>query len=167
MMRPVMDQLHIKVTMNKEDMDTFIFCVASKKTALYLSKEMADISVYCPERKTGDRFGLSQSYNVMSEIAEASSAMLDSKIMAVFNKYAHFIDYIHFSDQYSGVKQPDDNGALKLPDTKKMLLFGFNIPVKGMPVNEAMEQMKPLMNMVFYCVDKVKRYRLSKEGTYW
>lgn len=26
-----------------------------------------------------------------------------------------------------------------------------------------MEQMKPLMIMVFYCVEKVKRYRLSKE----
>lgn len=46
-----------------------------------------------------------------------------------------------------------------------MLLFGFNLPIKGMSVNDAMEQMKPLMNMVFYCIDKVKRYRLTKEGT--
>lgn len=45
-----------------------------------------------------------------------------------------------------------------------MLLFGFNLPIKGMPVSEAMDQIKPLMNMVFYCIDKVKRYRLSKEG---
>lgn len=119
-MRPTIDQIHIKVTMNKEDMDTFIFCVASKKTALYLSKEMADISVYCPEKRSGDRYGLSASFNVMSEIAEATSAMLDSKIMAVFNKYSQFIDYIHFSDQYSGVKQSDDSGALKLPETQKV-----------------------------------------------
>lgn len=122
-MRPTIDQIHIKVTMNKEDMDAFIFCVASKKTAMYLSKEMADISVYCPERKPGDRYNLSTNFYVMSEIAEASSAMLDSKIMAVFNKYSNFIDYIHFSDQYSGVKQPDDSGTLKLPETQKVRYF--------------------------------------------
>lgn len=48
----------------------------------------------------------------------------------------------------------------------QVLLFGFNIPVKGMTINEAMEQTKPLMNMVFYCIDKIKRYRLSKEGKF-
>lgn len=132
MMRPTIDQLHIKVTMNKEDMDTFVFCVASKKTALHLSKEMADISVYCPERKLGDKHGIPAGFNVMTEIAEVSSAMLDSKVMAVFNKYTQFIDYIHISDQYSGVKQPEDSAALKLPDTQKVyqlkkttLLFQF------------------------------------------
>lgn len=120
MMRPTIDQIHVKVTMNKEDMDSFIFCVASKKTSLYLSKEMADITVYCPERKSGDRYGLPASFSVMSEIPETTSAILDSKIMAVFNKYSNYIDYIHFSDQYSGVKQADDGGNLKLPDSQKV-----------------------------------------------
>lgn len=100
----------------------------------------------------------------MSEISEATSAMLDSRLIAVFNKYTELIDYIHFSDQYSGAKQPDDGQQLKLPETQKVLLFGFNIPVKGRPIQEAMDQLKPLMVMVFYCIDKVKRYRLSKEG---
>lgn len=100
----------------------------------------------------------------MNEISEATSAMLDSRIMAVFNKYSELIDYIHFSDQYSGVKQPEDGSALKLPDVQKVLLFGFNVPVKGRPIQEAMEQLKPLMIMVFYCMDKVKKYRLTKEG---
>lgn len=119
-MRPTMDQVHIKVIMNKEDMDSFVFCVASKKTATHLSKDMADISVYCPERKAGEKYNLPSSFSIMSEIAESTSAMLDSKVTAVLNKYTEFVDYIHFSDQYSGVKQPDDNGALKLPDTQKV-----------------------------------------------
>lgn len=163
-MRPTIDQIHVKVMMNKEDMDTFVFCVASKKTAVHLSKDMADISVYCPEKKSGEKFNIPSSFNVMSEIAESTSAMLDSKVTAVLNKYTDLVDYIHISDQYSGIKQPEDNGALKLPDTQKVLLFGFNMPVKGMPINEAMEQLKPLMIMVFYCIEKVRRYRLSKEG---
>lgn len=43
MMRPCLDQVHIKVVMNKDDMDNFIMCVASKKTAQHFSKEMADL----------------------------------------------------------------------------------------------------------------------------
>lgn len=118
MIRPTLDQVHVKIIMNKEDMDTFVFCVASKKTALHFSKEMADISVYCPERKPGEKYNVPSSFNVMSEIPE--SAMLDSKIVAVLNKYAELVDYIHFSDQFSGLKQQDDGGALKLPDTQKV-----------------------------------------------
>lgn len=43
MMRPTLDQVHIKVIMNKEDMDNFVMCVATKKTAQHFSKEMADL----------------------------------------------------------------------------------------------------------------------------
>lgn len=123
MVRPTLDQVHVKIIMNKEDMDTFVFCVASKKTALHFSKEMADISVYCPERKPGEKYNVPSSFNVMSEIPE--SAMLDSKVVAVLNKYAELVDYIHFSDQFSGLKQQDDGGALKLPDTQKVRCLKF------------------------------------------
>lgn len=43
----------------------------------------------------------------MSEIGEVSLAMLDSKITAMLNRYADLIDYIHFSDQFSGPKQQE------------------------------------------------------------
>lgn len=161
MMRPAQDQIHVKVLMNKEDMDSFVFCVASKKTALHFSKEMADISVYCPERRPGEKYGIPSSFNVMSEIPEG--AMLDAKIIAVLNKYTNLVDYIHFSDQFSGIKQTEETNTLKLPDTEKVLRFGFNIPIKGKSLEEIMEHIKPLLVMVFYCIEKVKRYRLSKE----
>ncbi|KAJ8935640.1 hypothetical protein NQ318_010548 [Aromia moschata] len=120
MIRPASDQIHITVRMNKEDMDNFVFCVASKKTATYLSKEMTDISVFCPERKAGEKFNILAGFNVMSENSEATSAMLDSKLLAALNKYPEYIDYIHFSDQFSGPRQSDDGTALKLPDTEKV-----------------------------------------------
>lgn len=165
MMRPTMDQIHIKVTMNKEDMDTFVFAVATKKTAQHFSKDLADISVFCPEKRPGEKHNIPSNFSIMSEISEATSAMLDSKISAVLNKYGDMIDYIHFSDQFTGPKPTEENTAsLKLPDTEKVLLFGFNMPMKGMSVTEAVEQIKPLMVMVFYCIEKVKRYRLTKEG---
>ena len=43
----------------------------------------------------------------MSEIGEVTSAMLDSKILAVLNKYNNLVEYIHFSDQFSGPKQTE------------------------------------------------------------
>jgi len=46
LMRPSSDQVHIRVDMNKEDMDTFVFCVATKKSALRLAKDMADLVSY-------------------------------------------------------------------------------------------------------------------------
>jgi hypothetical protein len=46
LVRPSSDQVHIRVDMNKEDMDTFVFCLATKKSALRLSKDMADLVSY-------------------------------------------------------------------------------------------------------------------------
>jgi septum formation topological specificity factor MinE len=43
LMRARSDQVHIKVDMNKDDMDNIVFCVATKKSALRLSKDMADL----------------------------------------------------------------------------------------------------------------------------
>lgn len=42
-MRPVQDQIHFKVEISKEAMDTFVFCVASRRTATRLFKETADL----------------------------------------------------------------------------------------------------------------------------
>jgi hypothetical protein len=42
-------------------------------------------------------------------------------------------------------------------------MFGFNIPVKGKSIHEAMDCMRPLLQLVFYCMDKVKRFKVSKE----
>lgn len=132
MMRPTVDQVHITVKMNKDDMDSFVFCAASKKTAQHLVKDMTDLSVFCPERKLGEKFNLVSNFNVMSEIPEATSAMLDSKVVAVLNKYPEYVDFIHFSDQYSGPKVTEDSGTLKLPETEKVM-FIIIVPKLGMP----------------------------------
>ncbi|XP_046674389.1 PAT complex subunit CCDC47 isoform X2 [Homalodisca vitripennis] len=151
LMRPVQDQVHIRVDMGKDEMDTFVFCVATKKTAVKLAKDMADVSVYCPERRAGDKFGLPASLNVLSELAEVSQTMLDSKVTAALNKYADLIDYIHFSDQFSGPKQTEETTLVKLPDVKKVLMFGLNMPLKGRSVQEAMEHMRPLIQLLLFC----------------
>lgn len=43
LMRPSEDQVHIRVDMGKDDMDSYVFCVAAKRTAAKLAKDMADL----------------------------------------------------------------------------------------------------------------------------
>lgn len=164
MLRPTSDQLIIKVTMSADAMDSFVFCVANKKTASRLAKEMSDISTYCPEKKSAERYGVPENFTMMSEIGEAVGAILDSKLVTILQKYEDSIDYIHFSDQFSGPKLQEDAQPSKLPDTKKMLIFCFNVPGKGKVTTEIMENLKPLVQLVFYSVEKVKRFHLSKEA---
>lgn len=42
-MKPTQDQLHIKMELSPDVMDTFVFCVATKKTATKFFKEMYDL----------------------------------------------------------------------------------------------------------------------------
>merc|ERR1711923_325884 len=43
--------------------------------------------------------------------------------------------------------------------------MGFNLlHGKNKTLEEAIEETKPLMQLVFYCLDKVKRYKLSREA---
>ncbi|XP_055595174.1 PAT complex subunit CCDC47 [Uranotaenia lowii] len=158
-MKPVQDQLHIKVELSQDAMDNYVFCIATKKQATKMFKEMSDLSKFCTlVNKTEEKFNI-PGYSLLSEIAEASSSLLDSRLIAALNKYAPLIEYIHVSDQYCGPIQQEDSSALKQPEVKRILHCGFNIPAKT-----TMEEMKPLLVLVFYLMERIKRFRLSKEG---
>ena len=87
-----------------------------------LSKEMNDLATYCPERRPAEKFDVPGSYFIMSEVAEVASAMLDAKLVSMFKKFPDAIDTIHFSDQYTGPKPPDDQLPMELPQVKQDLL---------------------------------------------
>jgi len=159
--KPAFDQIHIRVDMSSEDMDNFIFAVASKKSSLKLSKDIYDINTYCPERKAAEKYGVQGSYFVMSEVGEIASAMLDAKLVSMFKKYPNVIDTIHFSDQYSGPKPTEDQQPMELPQGKKVLIFVFNL----IDITQtAIEDTAPLLHLVFYCIDKIKKYKLSRDA---
>lgn len=42
-MRPSLDQIHFKVEISKDAMDSFVFCVAAKRTGSRLFKDLADL----------------------------------------------------------------------------------------------------------------------------
>ncbi|KAI4874715.1 hypothetical protein NFI96_007694 [Prochilodus magdalenae] len=166
MMRPTCDQVQIKVTLNDEDMDTFVFAVGSRKAMGRLQKEMQDLSEFCGDKpKSGSKYGLPDSLAILSEMGEVTDGVMDSKMVHYITNHAEKIESIHFSDQFSGPKVMQEEGQpLKLPETKKTLLFTFNVPGMGNTSPKDMDSLVPLMNMVIYSIDKVKKLRLNREG---
>lgn len=72
---------------------------------------------------------------------------------------------IIFSDQFLCPKIMQEEGQLlKLPDTKRTLLFTFNVPDSGDIYPKDMEALPPLMNTVISSIDKTKKFRLNREG---
>jgi hypothetical protein len=91
--------------MNPDDMDTFVFCLSNKKSGAKLSKEMADLTTFCPEKRSApEKYGIPAGFVVMSEIPEVTATMLDSKMVAILNKYPELVDSIHFSDQVTFIR---------------------------------------------------------------
>uniref|UniRef100_A0A7N8XB62 PAT complex subunit CCDC47 n=1 Tax=Mastacembelus armatus TaxID=205130 RepID=A0A7N8XB62_9TELE len=156
----------IKVTLNEEDMDTFVFAVGTKKAMARLQKEMQDLSEFCGDKpKSGAKYGLPDSLAILSEMGEVTDGVMDNKMVHYIMNHADKIESIHFSDQFSGPKVMQEEGQpLKLPETKKTLLFTFNVPGMGNTSPKDMDTLLPLMNMVIYSIDKVKKLRLNREG---
>ncbi|XP_008047914.1 coiled-coil domain-containing protein 47 isoform X3 [Carlito syrichta] len=156
----------IKVTMNDEDMDTYVFAVGTRKALVRLQKEMQDLSEFCSDKpKSGAKYGLPDTLAILSEMGEVTEGMMDTKMVHFLTHYADKIESIHFSDQFSGPKIMQEEGQpLKLPETKRTLLFTFNVPGSGNTYPKDMEALLPLMNMVIYSIDKAKKFRLNREG---
>ncbi|KPJ02352.1 PREDICTED: coiled-coil domain-containing protein 47 [Papilio xuthus] len=159
LVRPSPDTLLVRVELGKDDCDPFILCVAQKKVATRLAKEMQDLSVFCPERRPGEKHGLPVSMNVLSECAEATAGVLDSRLCGAISQYHKHVQYIHISDKYSGPKLLEETAMTKPPETERVLLASFALGPGG-----GGEEVRPLLQLVFYLLDKLKRLRLSKEA---
>ncbi|XP_072944727.1 PAT complex subunit CCDC47 [Epargyreus clarus] len=159
LVRPTPDTLLIRVELGKDDSDPFVLCVAQKKIATRLSKEMQDLSVFCPERRPGDKHGLPGALAVMSECPEATGALLDARVCAALAQYHKHVQYVHVSDRYSGPKQMEETAVTKPPDTERVMLVSLALGPDG-----GGDELRPLLLLVFYLMDKLKRLRLSKEA---
>ncbi|KAJ8024774.1 Coiled-coil domain-containing protein 47 [Holothuria leucospilota] len=165
MMKPGSDQVKVTVTMNKEDMENVVLFLGKKKIVSRMQKDMYDLSLYCNEKRGGEKFGLSQSFVAIGETGEAMQGVLDTKVSNCLSENEDMLEYLHFSDQYCGPKpSADEEQPTELPTTKKVLIFVFNVRGNGSATNRDIEDLFPMMQLVLYCVDKVKRFKLSKDG---
>ncbi|XP_065565339.1 PAT complex subunit CCDC47-like isoform X1 [Artemia franciscana] len=161
MLKPKEDT--IQMTVKLDDMDSFVMCLAKKKVASVFSKDMTDISTYCPERKSAEKLNVPSNYLLMSEIGEASTALIDQRVVSFLNKYPEVIESIHISDQYSGNKVPEEGAALtRLPSTEKVVIVTLSLC--GRNLEESIEASKLVTNLVLHLVDKASRLRLTREA---
>ncbi|EFO26463.1 hypothetical protein LOAG_02022 [Loa loa] len=155
--RPKQDKVIIRIDVDNNEMDSFVFAIGQRKSVTKAAKEKMDLSLFTVERKGVDRLGLPSSIVVYAEMFEAVNAIIDPVILSVFRKYESAIDYFHFSDQYSGYKPSDGESFTRLPETSRVLFFAFKM-------SNNMAEIDALLRMVFHCFEKIRRYRLSREG---
>lgn len=162
-MKPAHDQVIISITM--EHMDPFVLCAGNKKSIANLHKTMQDVSLYCNDKmRSGEKYGLSSNFGILSELlGEVPNAILDAKVIRAIKECEGLgqFEYLHISDQFSGAKPTDQDEPLtKTPDVIKTINLCFNIPQNTANIKD----MLPLMKMAVYLVDRVRRYKLSKES---
>ncbi|CAF3486864.1 unnamed protein product [Rotaria socialis] len=186
--KSINDTIVYTVDYSKEDMDTFVFCLARKRCIARLHRDMIDLSQFCLERKAADKKRLSGSYQMLTELSEASSAIIDTRITDFMEKFPDAIEYIHVSDQYTGTKTqttdpqspstpaPANTGtaaqqqdALNISEraVRRVLIVAFNlVPQNGHSLQVTSEDVcNDYLRFVLYLMDRVSLFRLtSKES---
>lgn len=86
LIKSINDTIVYTVDFGKDEMETFVFCLARKRSAIRLHRDMNDLSQFCPERKAGEKRGFSANYQILSEIGEVVGTMIDSRVADFINK---------------------------------------------------------------------------------
>jgi len=165
LLRPRSEVIKVTVYMDEEDMDNFVFALLPKKQASKYQKELQDLSFFCGEKKSAERFGLPD-YCILSEIGEVADFVLSTQICNILKKYEGCFESLHFSDQFVGPKKDEveEEGSAKLRKPKKVLLFEFKIPGTGRTKASDMGATEPLVKMVLFLIDRIKAFKLSQQA---
>uniref|UniRef100_F6Z7A9 PAT complex subunit CCDC47 n=1 Tax=Ciona intestinalis TaxID=7719 RepID=F6Z7A9_CIOIN len=163
-MKPINDQVTISVKMTT--LPSLVFCVGIKKSITNLHKTMQDLCLYCADKaKMGEKYNLPLSMLMLSELyGDVPAFILDSTVVRVLKDHQNLFDSLHISDQYSGAKPLDQNDdAPAIPETVKQITLVINyfiVPEKPSEIGE----MVPLLKMLIYLSDKLKKLRLSRDS---
>jgi len=158
------DQILIQTTLTS--MDPYVFCIGNKKSLINLQKNYTDVSLYCGDRlRSSEKFGFSPSMVMLSEVpSELASSIFDQKVLKVLKDNEHLLDYLHISDQFSGLKPQDqEEQVVEPPKVKKVLNMVLNIP-SDCTTNDEMEKLLPLFKLSVFLVDKISKLKLSRES---
>jgi len=179
MLKSVNDTLVYTIDFGKDELETLVFCLARKRSAARLHRDMLDLSQFCSEKKNADKKGLNGNYQVLSEIGEVTTSILDNRVVDFIDKYPDALEYIHVSDQYMGMKnqnpdQPNQNAsqqqdALNVNErtVRRVLIVAFNLlPQNDRSLSVTCEvATNDYLRLVFYLIDRLNTFRLaSKEA---
>lgn len=154
---PSTDSVTLSFHLGSTDMESFVLAVAKKKAASKMVKELNDIINFCPTPRRGENYGLPSSFLVLSEGSEATSAVINQSFVEVLKKFEPFIESVHVTDQYTGIKEDyAESEAVEVPDPTAMLFCTFT--GTNMKAHEA------LTGFALQLLDRVSRVKLSKEA---
>lgn len=91
LIKSINDTIVYTIDYSKDDIEPFVFCLAKKRCAAKLHRDMIDLSQFCGERKNADKKGLSGNYQILSEIGEVSGAIIDTRVADFIEKYEFIV----------------------------------------------------------------------------
>ncbi|GMS89514.1 hypothetical protein PENTCL1PPCAC_11689, partial [Pristionchus entomophagus] len=156
------DRVTLTFEVDAGEMDSFVVAAGQRKAVTRLHKELVDLSQYTTEKKVTTGPPLPSSFALFSESSEVASCLLDNTVLTLAKKYEDNIEYIHISDQFSGPKPPDGETLTRLPETRRVAVFSFILHNQSVEYDSLAEE--EMIQMAFYCVDKMRRFRLSREA---
>jgi len=187
LIKSINDTIIYTIDFSKDDMETFVFCLAKKRSAAKLHRDMNDLSQFCAERKNADKRGLSGNYQILSEIGEVSSVIIDTRVADFIDKFPDALEYIHISDQYTGMKlqngeQPSSStssantgSAAQQQDAlntsersvRRVLIIAFNlIAQNGRSLQVTSESFSSdYLRFVLHLIDRVSSFRFTSKDT--
>lgn len=162
--KPCSDQMIIKIFLKDDAMDNFVFCLANKKSGFKIVREYNDIITYCTQRKSIEKYTfLNDNFILLNEIGDVTSLVLDNQLIKQLAETPDLINFIHISDQFSGLKPNEqDIQQTKAPPTKKILTLSFNCP-KNISTTFEMDELKEFVSASISLAERVKRYKLKKD----
>jgi hypothetical protein len=90
LIKSINDTIVYTIDFSKDDLETFVFCLARKRCAAKLHRDMNDLGQFCSERKNAEKRGLTGNYQILSEIGEVSTAVIDTRVADFIDKYDGF-----------------------------------------------------------------------------
>ncbi|VDP92386.1 unnamed protein product [Echinostoma caproni] len=107
-LRPLHDTVVAKVIMEDAEMDGWVMAVGRKRRVQILAKDHQDLAFFCPDKRGQRHPGLPESFTVLNEIPEAMTSMLNAPVCKFLTDNEERIEYLFFSDQYTGPRPPQE-----------------------------------------------------------
>lgn len=151
------DTVTVVFQLGEEDMDSYVLALGQKKAVQRMQKEYEDLSNYCPTVRPGSKNSLDETFWVLSEIPEATSAVLSHTTLQFLNKHASAIESLHISDQYTGfVQNNEDSEVVVVRQPQKRIQITYRVA--------ATTERESMLRSILGLLDHVRGVHLTREA---
>ncbi|CAI8047981.1 Coiled-coil domain-containing protein 47 [Geodia barretti] len=155
---PKEDLVTIVMQLGEGDMDSIIMAIGQKKTLTKMQQEYEDLNRYCTPPRPAKRLGLDSDLQIVCEAPEVAQAVLNQQIVTFLNRYAHLLQSLHVSNEYTGFLPDADDSAevtvIRKPQNRLEMTFKLG----------GIDDGDDIVRFALTLLDHVKTTRLTKEA---